>query len=122
MKTLRKTGAFLGLVALAWIVSLTAEAQQEIAPPRVDAPVPFGAASRNIAGATPDLSRQSIEQLIAYITDLKKQRIELEQLEAKAVTVLKQRLKEANEKAAQFEGRRPETKTETKIEFYEKKK
>ncbi len=61
-----------------------------------------------VAPQASEPEQQTIEQLIEHITRLKEQRAELEKQETKAVAVLKKKLEQANQKAAQFQGNQGE--------------
>jgi len=122
MKSVVTIGGILGgllvLGVFARLESGTADAQQPpgaqpnlTSPPR---PFPPPAAPPVGTAPAPDLGSKSIEQLIDYITGLKKQRLELEQQEAKAVAILRLKLTEANQKAAQLGGYAEERKFDTK--------
>ena len=119
MKSMLTFGGILGVLLVlgifAWMASGTADAQPGLPPPppATDPIAPLATLPQKSAQA-PDLGSKSIEQLIDYITGLKKQRMELENLEAKAVAILRQKLTEATQKAAQFGGFQEERKIEAK--------
>jgi hypothetical protein len=72
--------------------------------------LPFPDSAQGVSG-------KSIEQLIEYITSLRKQRDESESQEAKAMNLLKQKLKEANQKAAELGALQSEEKSIVNVPF-----
>jgi hypothetical protein len=88
-------------IALAQNMPVTPVAPEPFPPP----PITVVPSTRSTAAEPKfDINHLNIEQLIEHIGSLKAQRLELEKREAKAMGVLKERLRDANAKTAQLEG------------------